>query len=55
MTKRSFNLLVGSLAIVAVVAIFGAAIWTGTSLGAAFFFAWLIVLIAGSVAERWPL
>lgn len=40
------------LAVVAIVTIFGFAAWTGTSLLVAFFFALLVALAAGEIAER---
>lgn len=40
------------LAVVAIVVIFGFAIWTGTSLLAAFFFALVVAMAAGEIAER---
>lgn len=40
------------LAIAAIVAIFAAAVWTGTSLLVAFFFALLVVMAAGEISSR---
>lgn len=52
MNANTSHMLIAVIAIAAVAGIFIAAVWTGTSLFAAFFFALIVVLFVGDYGSR---